>query len=40
MRRSPALEVAQPFGYVSELDGKLVDGLDTIRATLFRLLHR
>jgi four helix bundle protein len=37
---STALEVAKAFGYGSEVDAKLVDGLDRIRATLWRILHR
>ena len=37
---SSALEVAQAFGYVAEVDPKLVDGLDHIRATLYRVVHR
>ena len=35
-----ALEVAQAFGYVMEVDARLVDALDQIRATLYRVLHR
>ena len=35
-----ALEVAQAFGYVDDVDAGLVDGLDQIRATLYRLVHR
>ena len=35
-----ALEVARAFGYVGEVDATLVDELDRIRATLYRLLHR
>ena len=34
-----ALEVAMAFGYVRELDARLVDRLDRIRATLWRVLH-
>ena len=35
-----ALEVARAFGYVEQVDAELVDGLDRIRATLYRILHR
>ena len=35
-----ALEVAQAFGYVGEVDAGLVEGLDRIRATLYCVLHR
>ena len=35
-----ALEVAQAFGYVGEVDDALMRGLDQIRATLYRVLHR
>lgn len=35
-----ALEVARAFGYVREIDAQLVDGLDRIRATLYRILDR
>ena len=35
-----ALEVAHAFGYVREVDARLVDALDRIRATLYRVLHR
>jgi hypothetical protein len=32
--------VAQAFGYVGALDAALLDRLDRIRATLYRILHR
>ncbi len=35
-----ALEVAMAFGYVREIDARLVAALDQIRATLYRILHR
>jgi four helix bundle protein len=35
-----ALEVAQAFGYVGAVDATLLDRLDRIRATLYRILHR
>jgi len=35
-----ALEVAQAFGYVGALDARLLDRLDRIRATLYRIVHR
>ena len=35
-----ALEVARAFGYVGEVDAKLVTGLDRIRATLYCVVHR
>lgn len=37
---STALEVARAFGYVHDLDTQLLDRLDRIRATLWRLLKR
>jgi four helix bundle protein len=37
---SSALEVARPFRYVDEIDARLLDRLDRIRATLWRVLHR
>lgn len=37
---STALEVAKAFGYIGDVDAELVDGLDHIRATLWRILHR
>jgi len=35
-----ALEVAQAFGYVGQIDAALLDRLDRIRATLYRIVHR
>ena len=35
-----ALDVARAFGYVDEVDGALLAGLDEIRATLYRIVHR
>jgi four helix bundle protein len=37
---SAALEVAQAFGYVRELDAELAAKLDRIRATLWRVLQK
>lgn len=35
-----AIEIAVAFGYIREVDAKLIDRLDRIRATLYRILHR
>ena len=35
-----ALEVAHAFGYLSDLDVRLIARLDHIRATLHRVVHR
>ena len=35
-----AIQVAEAFGYVSDVDAALLDRLDRIRATLFRILRR
>jgi len=35
-----ALDVAQAFGYIGELDAELLDRVDRIRATLYRIVHR
>ncbi len=35
-----AIDVAHAFGYVAEVDARLVARLDEIRATLYRVLHR
>jgi len=35
-----ALRVALAFGYLQEVDAALVDRLDRIRATLYRILRR
>ena len=35
-----ALNVAVAFGYVREIDAQLVDRLDHVCATLWRLVHR
>jgi len=37
---STALKVAVAFGYVGSVDEALLDDLDRIRATLYRVLHR
>ena len=33
------IDVARALGYVDEVDAKLLDALDHIRATLFRIVH-
>jgi four helix bundle protein len=34
-----ALELAVAFGYVEAVDAELVDSLDKVRATLWRVMH-